>query len=168
MFNGLFGIGREYKKLPPLMCRLLLVATSVMAMSVSATAAQMPTSYLCEGKNAYDLSDGGAIKRSANPMVRVGERFQINIKTGEMIGAGALSSQGWDTISVLDPGTSSSGSSLKVLYSSPADKRLYSSPSGDFTNAGYLQIQGTIEQPSRPFIYKWSFELFSGVCSAAF
>jgi hypothetical protein len=133
-----------------------------MAMSVSATAAQMPTSYLCEVKNTSELSDGGAIKRSANPMVRVGERFQVNIKTGEMIGsAGALSSQGWTTISVLDPGTSSSGSSLKVLNSSPSDN-------GDFTNAGYLQIYGTIEQPSRPFLYSWSFELFSGVCSAAF
>jgi hypothetical protein len=143
------------------MRRLLLVGTPVIALSMPATAAQMPTSYLCEVKNAYDLSDGGAIKRSASRgIVNVGERFQINIKTGEMIGAGAFSSQGWATISVLDPGTSSSGSDLKVMYSSPADN--------GGTNAGYLQIQGTIEQPSRPFLYNWAVWLYSGVCSAAF
>jgi hypothetical protein len=137
---------------------LLLVATSVMAMSLPATAAQMPTSYLCEVKNAYDLSDGGNIKRSDN-RTDVGERFQVNIKTGEMLGAGAFSSRYWATISVLDHGTSSSGSNLKVMYSSP---------SGDFTNAGYLQIEGKIEQSSRPFLYNWSGALYSGVCSAAF
>ena len=140
------------------MRRLLLVAISVMAMSVSATAAQMPTSYLCEVKNAYDLSDGGDVKRSAN-RTYVGDRFQVNIKTGEMLGAGAFSSRYWTTISVLDHGTSSSGSNLKVMYSSPSD---------DFTNAGYLQIEGKIEQSSRPFLYNWSGALYYGVCTAAF
>jgi hypothetical protein len=130
-----------------------------MVMSVSATAAQMPTSYLCEVKNAYDLSDGGDVKRSANRS-DVGERFQVNIKTGEMLG-GAFSSRGWATISVLDHGTSSGGSYLKVMYSSP-------SANGDFTNAGYLQIQGKIEQSNRPFLYYYSGSLYSGVCSAAF
>jgi hypothetical protein len=141
------------------MCRLLLVAAPVIAMSMPATAAQMPTSYLCEVKNAYDLSDGGDIKRSANRS-DVGERFQVNIKTGEMLGAGAFSSRGWATISVLDHGTSS-GSYLKVVYSSP------SANGGDFTNAGYLQIEGKIEQSSRPFLYNYSGSLYSGVCSAA-
>ena len=120
----------------------------------------MPTFYLCEVKNAYDLSDGGDIKRSAN-RIDVGERFQININTGEMLGAGAFSSRYWATISVLDPGISSSGSYLKVMYSSP-------SANGDFTNAGYLQMQGKLEQSSRPFLYNWSGSLYSGVCSAAF
>ena len=146
------------------MRRLLLVATSVMVMSVSATAAQMPTSYLCEVKNAYELSDSGAIKRpdiNRWGPVDVGERFQINIKTGEMLGAGAFSSRYWATISVLDPGTTSSGSYLKVMYSSP-------SANSDFTNAGYLQMQGKLEQSSRPFLYNWSGSLYSGVCSAAF
>jgi len=142
------------------MRRLLLVAIPVIALSLPATAAQIPTSYLCEVKNAYDLSDGGDIKRSDN-RTDVGERFQVNIKTGEMLGAGAFSSRYWAAISVLDHGTRSSRSNLKVMYSSP-------SANGDFTNAGYLQMQGKIEQSGRPFLYNWSGSLYSGVCSAAF
>ena len=144
------------------MCRLLLVATSVMAMSVPATAAQIPKSYLCEVKNAYELSDAGAIQSATSKIGRGDDdnRFQINIKTGAMTGSGSLRSSGWARTLVLDPGTSSSGSFLKVMYSSP--------PNRDFTNVGYLEIQRTIEQLSRPFLYNEGGSLYSGVCIAAF
>jgi hypothetical protein len=125
----------------------------------SATAAQIPKSYLCEVKNIYELGDAGAIQST----VRRGNddnRFQIKIKTGEMIGSGSLRSSGWAKTLVLDPGTSPSGSFLKVMYSSP--------PGSDFTNVGYLEIQGTVEQLSRPFLYNQGGSLYSGVCIAAF
>src|SRR5262249_42522759 len=97
-----------------LMRRLLLVSASVTALSMpAATATQIPKSYLCEVKNACDLSDAGAI-RPVTRQFETGARFQISIKTGEMIGAGSFSSSSWGRTAVLDPGTSSSGSSLKV------------------------------------------------------
>jgi hypothetical protein len=130
-------------------------------MSMPATAAQIPKSYFCEVKNAYELSDGGALQSATSRIGRgTGERFQINIKTGEMVGASPFSSSHWARTLVIDPGTSTSGSFLKVMYSSP--------PDGDFVNVGFLEIRGTIEQSSRPFLYNYGPSLYSGVCSAAF
>jgi hypothetical protein len=143
------------------MRRLLLgVGTLAMVMSTPATAVQTPKSYFCKVKNTYGLSDAGEIKPLSDQSAWTGERFQINIKTGEMIGTSPFSSSQWARISVLDSGTSQQGSFLKVMYSSE--------PNGDFVNDAYLTIQGRIEQSSRPFLYTFGPWLYSGVCSAAF
>jgi hypothetical protein len=139
--------------------RKLLAAMSFALVSMPATA-QTPKSYFCEIKNVYGLSDAGILQPGGNVSARSGDRFQINIKTGEMNGPASFSSTSWARISVLDSGTSPKGSFLKIMYSSP--------PGGDFVNVGYLQIQGTIEQPNRPFLYSYSGSLYSGVCSGAF
>jgi hypothetical protein len=139
---------------------LLLVAASV-ALSTP-VAAETPKSYFCEVTNIYELSDSGVLQSSGGLDVLIkkeNNRFQININTGEMTGT-LFSSSNWARTSVLDSGTSPSGSFLKVMYSSP--------PGGEFTNVGYLEIQGRIEQPSRPFLYEVGGGLYSGTCRAAF
>jgi hypothetical protein len=140
--------------------RKLLAAVWFALASMPATA-ETPKSYFCEIKNEYRLSDAGTLQPVASVVgARAGDRFQINIKTGEMNGPASFSSASWARISVIDSGTSPSGSFLKVMYSSP--------PGGDFVNVAYLQIQGTIELPNRSFLYSYSGSLYSGVCSGAF
>jgi len=77
-----------------------------------------------------------------------------------MTGTIPFISRFWERISVLDSGTSPSGSFLKVMYSSPPDREL--------VNVAFLQIQGTIQNPIRPFLYEDSAWLYSGVCRVAF
>jgi hypothetical protein len=136
--------------------KYLYAAVFTVLAATSATA-ETPKSYFCEISNVYELGDAGVLQSSGHSREK-GERFQINIKTGEMTG-GLFSSSHWARTSVLDSGTSPRGSFLKVIYASPP---------GEFVNTGYLQIHGTIEQPSRPFLYVYSGSLYSGVCSAAF
>jgi hypothetical protein len=139
---------------------LLLIAASV-ALSTP-VAAETPKSYFCEVTNIYELSDSGVLQSSGGLDVLIkkqNNRFQININTGEMTGT-LFSSSNWARTSVLDSGTSPSGSFLKVMYSSP--------PGGEFTNVGYLEIQGRSDQPSRPFLYEVGGGFYSGTCRAAF
>jgi hypothetical protein len=142
--------------------RGLLFVAAVGALVSTPVAAETPKSYFCEVTNIYELSDSGVLQSSGGLDVLIkkqNNRFQININTGEMTGT-LFSSSNWARTSVLDSGTSPSGSFLKVMYSSP--------PGGEFTNVGYLEIQGRIDQPSRPFLYEVGGELYSGVCRAAF
>ena len=145
---------------------LLLVAASVALVSTS-VAAQPPIFYLCEVGNVYELNFSGEVQQTFGGIGRRGDRFQIDVNTGEMTGIPAFSSSGWAKTSVLDPGTNPTldpgtraESFLKVMYSSP-------SPNGEFMNVGYLVIQGTVQQPSRPFLYQVGPELYSGTCRAA-
>jgi hypothetical protein len=136
---------------------LLLVAASVALVSTP-VAAQPPTSYLCEVRNVYQLSLSGDVEQSFGGSGRRGDRFKIDANTGEMTGASALTSGGWAKTAVIDSGTSLTGS-FKVMASSP-------SPDGESTNVGYLEIQGTMEQPRRPFLYQLGGSLYSGTCHA--
>ena len=141
--------------------RGLLLVVASLALSTP-VAAETPKSYFCEVTNIYELSDSGVLQSSGGLDVLIkkeNNRFQININTGEMTGT-LFSSSNWARTSVLDSGTSPSGSFLKVMYSSP--------PGGEFTNVGYLEIQGRIDQPSRPFLYEVGGELYSGTCRADF
>ena len=141
--------------------RVQFLSAAWLALASVPATAQTPRSYFCEIKNEYRMSDAGTLQPVASVFgARAGDRFQINIKTGEMNGPASFSSSSWARISVLDSGTSPKGSFLKIMYSSP--------PGGDFVNVAYLQIQGTIEQPNRPFLYSYSGSLYSGVCSAAY
>jgi hypothetical protein len=133
-----------------------LYAAVITVLTVTSATAQPPKSYFCEVVKAYDLSDSGVLRSLED---KKGERFQVNIKTGEMTGD-YFSSSSWARTSVIDPGTSPKGSYVKVLYSSP--------PDGEFVNVGYLELQGRVEQRSRPFLYNYGPSLFSGVCGAAF
>jgi hypothetical protein len=142
-----------------------LYAAVITVLTATSATAQTPKSYFCEVVKAYELSDSGVLQSSGGiDGRRKGERFQINMKTGEMTemtGDYSFSSRSWARISVLDSGTSpDEGSFFKVMYSSPPDAKV--------VNVGYLEIQGTIEQPSRPFLYKYGPSMFSGVCSVAF
>jgi hypothetical protein len=137
---------------------LLFVVASVALVS-SSTIAQTPRSYFCEVTNVYELSDAGALQSVSGSEGKKGDHFQIDIKTGEMSGT-SLSSIYWANTSVLDFGTSPRGSFLKVMYSSP--------PGSEFMNVAYLEVQGTIKQPSRPFLFKEGRSLYSGVCRTAF
>jgi hypothetical protein len=141
------------------MRRLLLVAALIALMSLP-VAAQSPKSYSCEVANVYGLSDSGVLQPSVG-LGRTGDRFQINVRTGEMTGSPVFSSSHWARTTVLDSGTSPGGSFLKMMYSSP-------SSNGEFMIVGYLVIQGTIEDPSRPFLFQVAAELYSGVCSGTF
>jgi hypothetical protein len=134
-----------------------LYAAVIPVLTATSATAETPKAYFCEVVNAYELSDSGVLRSLDDD--RKGERFQVNIKTGEMTGD-YFSSSSWARTSVLDSGTSPKGSYLKVLYSSP--------PDGEFVNVGYLELQGTFEQRRRPFLYKYGPSLFSGVCSVAF
>jgi hypothetical protein len=138
---------------------LLSVLTSVVLATSIPAAAQTPKAYFCEVTNIYELSDAGALQPVVSSSKK-GDHFQIDIKTGEMTGTPLFSSNNWPNISVLDFGTSPSGSFLKVMYSSPHDR--------EFVNVGYLEIQGTIKDQSRPFIYEEASALHSGVCRPAF
>jgi hypothetical protein len=139
---------------------LLLVAGSVALVS-TAVAAQRPTSYLCEVSNVYELNLTGEVQQTFGGIGRRGDRFQINVNTGEMKGENpTFNSTGWAKTSVLDSGTSpSAGSFAKVMYSSP--------PDDESINVGYLVIQGAVQQPNRPFLYQAGPELYSGTCRAA-
>jgi hypothetical protein len=139
----------------------LFVAASVALVSMPAVA-QTPRAYSCEVANVYELSDGGALQSQSGGGLagKKGDRFRIDIKTGEMTGTVPFISRFWTRISVLDSGTSPSGSFLKVMYSSP--------PDGEFVNVAFLQIQGTVQNPSRPFVCEDSAWLYSGVCRVAF
>ncbi len=135
-----------------------LVAASVALVSTQ-VAAQPPTSYLCEVGNVYELSFSGEVQQTFGGIGRRGDRFQINVDTGEMTGENPTFSSGrWAKTAVIDSGTSLAGS-FKVMYSSP--------PDGELVNVGYLEIQGTVAQPSRPFLYQLGGALYSGTCRAA-
>jgi hypothetical protein len=139
-----------------------LYAAVITVLTATSVTAETPKSYFCEVTNIYELSDSGVVQSSGGLDVLIkkeNNRFQININTGEMTGT-LFSSSNWARTSVLDSGTSPSGSFLKVMYSSP--------PGGEFTNVGYLEIQGRIDQPSRPFLYEVGGGLYSGTCRAAF
>jgi hypothetical protein len=148
------------------MRRLLLVAASVALLSTP-VAAQPPISYLCEVGNVYELSFTGEVQQTYGGIGRRGDRFQINVNTGEMTGEKPIFSSGsWAKTSVIDPGTNPmldpgtrAESFLKVMYSSPID--------AEVMNFGYLVIQGKVQQPSRPFLYQVGPELYSGTCRAA-
>ncbi len=137
---------------------LSLVAASAALVSMPVEA-RTPKFYFCDVMNFYELSDAGAVQPISVPLGRKkGDHFQIDIRTGEM--TGAFSSDTWTVTSVIDNGTSPAGSFVKVIYSSP--------PGREFVNVGYLEIRGTIDQQSRPFLYKDGPSLYSGVCHAAF
>jgi hypothetical protein len=138
--------------------QLVLAGFSVSA--AAAMAAQTPKYYRCEIRTIYQLTDGGALKPPNTGVAQLGERFQVNIKTGGISGSPLFDSSNWGATTVLDPGTSQQGSFVKILYTSP--------PGGDFLNVAFLQIEGTIEQPSRPFLFENGSLLYSGVCSAVF
>jgi hypothetical protein len=72
------------------------------------------------------------------------------------------SSAQWARTLVLDSGTDPKGSSLKVMYSS------WQGRGDELMGVAYLEIQGKIEQPSRPFLYEYMGVLFSGVCHPAY
>ena len=136
----------------------LFVAASVALLSTP-VAAQPPISYLCEVGNVYELSFTGEVQQTYGGIGRRGDRFQINVNTGEMTGEKPIFSSGsWAKTSVIDPGTRAE-SFLKVMYSSPID--------AEVMNFGYLVIQGKVQQPSRPFLYQVGPELYSGTCRAA-
>jgi hypothetical protein len=142
-----------------------LCAAVITVLTATSATAQTPKSYFCEVVETYELTDTGVLQSSGGiDDRRKGERFQINMKTGEMTemtGDYSFSSRSWARTSVLDSGTSpDEGSFFKVMYSSPPDAKV--------VNVGYLEIQGTIEQPSRPFLYKYGPSMFSGVCRVAF
>jgi hypothetical protein len=142
-----------------------LCAAVITVLTATSATAQTPKSYFCEVVKTYELTDTGVLQSSGGiDDRRKGERFQINMKTGEMTemtGDYSFSSRSWARTSVLDSGTSpDEGSFFKVMYSSPPDAKV--------VNVGYLEIEGTIEQPSRPFLYKYGPSMFSGVCRVAF
>ncbi len=121
-------------------------------------AAQTAQPYYCEVVSIYKLGDDGVLKSNSGGGAggKIGDRFQVDIASGEMVGPRPFGSKGWSKISVLDPGTSPRGSAAKVLYSSPPDK--------EFVNVGFLQIHGSVRDLSRPFFYDYGALLYSGRC----
>jgi hypothetical protein len=134
-----------------------VIALLSLAMLTGAASAQQPPFYSCEVSGSYKL-EGGDLRPSATSNWKGGktngQRFQVNIQTGAMIGDGFSSSR-WARTVVLDSGMSPRGSDYKVLYSSP--------PGGEFINVAYLKITAGSE-PNKSFIFLDAGEVFTGLC----
>jgi hypothetical protein len=133
-------------------------ATGAVALLPIASSAQTSQPYTCAVVSIYRLGDDGVLRSNPGGGAggHIGDRFQVDIVSGEMIGPRPFGSNNWPKTSVIDHGTSSRGSSFKVLYSSP--------PDGEFVNVGFLQIHGVIQDLRRPFLYDNGGLLYSGVC----
>ena len=129
-------------------------------MSSLSAHAQQPTFYSCEVRGSYKI-DHGDLAKSASSYWKggkaIGQRFQVNIQTGAMIGDG-FSSRHWPKTVVLDYGLTPRGSSYKVLYSSP--------PGGEFVNVAWLQVHAS-EVDNKSFIFLDDYEVFTGLCRYA-
>ena len=119
--------------------------------------AQTAQPYTCAAVSIYKLGENGVLQSHAGGGAggHIGDRFQVDTVSGQMIGPRPFRSKGWPKISVIDPGTHP-GTSSKVLYSSP--------PDGEFVNVGFLQIHGVINDSTRPFLYDHGGWLYSGIC----
>ena len=89
--------------------------------------AQQASVYSCEVSGSYKIEGGELRPFATSPRKGKtnGQRFQVDIQTGAMIGD-RFYSRYWLRTVVLDNGMSPSGSDYKVLYSSP--------PGGEFIN----------------------------------
>jgi hypothetical protein len=138
---------------------LLSLIAHVLLLSSEQLRAQQPTSYLCEVVASYRIS-GDALQNIRTSRYKgnaYGQRFQINIKSGAMVGE-VFTSRHWARTTILDDGLSPRGSSFKVLYSSP--------PGSEFINVAWLQVHVS-ESANRPFIFLDDDEAFTGVCRYA-
>ena len=120
-----------------------------------------PTSvYSCEVLTTSEIKDGRIQEKSVGPAGHKmnGERFIVLVKTGEMVGK-TFKSRFWTHTQLLDNGNDPRGSSLKVLYTSPA---------GSYVNWAILQIQPKYEtkQLRQTFVFMDTPYIYSGDCEA--
>ena len=118
--------------------------------------AQQPTFYSCEVGGSYKLEGGGLRTTAGSPRrgePTKGQRFQVNIQSGAMIGD-TFSSRYWERTVVMDNGMSPRGSAYKVFYSS--------GPGDEFINLAYLRV--SIDAgPNKTFIFTDADEVFTGL-----
>lgn len=140
-----------------LVCWFVFAAGAVALLPIPSWA-QTAQPYTCAVVSIYNPGDDGVLQSHSGGGAggHLGDRFQVDVVSGEMIGPRPFRSKGWSKISVIDPGTSPRGSWSTVLYSSPPDQ--------EFVNVGFLQIYGVIKDLRRPFIYDHGGWLYSGVC----
>ena len=135
---------------------IFLLSVAIWMLSSFQAQAQQPPSYSCEVSGSYKI-EGGDLRPFATSNWKGktnGQRFQVDIQTGAMIGDRFYSHHWLQTV-VLDNGMSPSGSDYKVLYSSP--------PGRAFINVAYLQVSAEAG-PNKSFIFLDAGEVFTGLC----
>ena len=129
---------------------------------LSSAQAQQPLFYSCEVNNLYILAEDGALRgmpKSNLKGLAKGQRFQINILSGAMIGE-MFSSRSWASTVVLDNGLSPIGSAYKAIYSSP--------PGGEFINLAFFQVDYSKNvEGNKPFVFVDADDVFTGTCRYA-
>nr|GAJ32393.1 hypothetical protein BDOA9_0115810 [Bradyrhizobium sp. DOA9] len=145
-------------KWPKVLMCWFVFATGAIALLPVPVAAQTAQPYSCDVVSIHKLGENGVLQSNSGGGAggKIGDRFQVDIVSGDMIGPRPFRSKGWPKTSVIDPGTSPRGSSSKVLYSSLPDR--------EFVNVGFLQIHGAIQDLRRPFFFDYGGLLYSGVC----